>query len=88
MGFEVFLITIVLGSLSGYIQHGPHSNRIKILAGTASLSSFMLFISTAMAQKLYATVASLFAVFVISHLLGFVSCWAVVVRKKDSRDDP
>ena len=88
MGIEIFFLTIVLGSLSGHIQHGPHSNRIKILAGTASLSSFMLFISTAMAQKLYVTAVSLFAVFVFSHLLGFVSCWAVVVKKKDSRDDP
>ena len=87
MGFEVFLITIVLGSISGYVQHGPHSSRLKILAGTASLSSFMLFISAAMAQELYAVALALVAVFVLSHLLGYVSFWAAVVRQKGPGDD-
>ena len=88
MGIEVFLLTIVMGCLSGYLQHGPSSSRVMILSGTAALSSAMLFLSAAMAQKLYAVAFSLFAVFILSHLLGYVSYWAVVVRKQKSKDDP
>lgn len=88
MDFWIFLLAIVMGCLSGYAQHGAYSSRIMILAGTASLSSTMMFLSEAMAQGLYVAALALFAVFVLSHLLGYVFFWAVIVRKQKTSDDP
>ena len=87
MDFWIFLLAIVMGCLSGYAQHGAYSSRIMILTGTASLSSTMMFLSEAMAQGLYAVALALVAVFVLSHLLGYVSFWAAVVRQKGPGDD-
>ena len=79
MTFWFFFLTIVMGCFSGYVQHGSHSSRVMILAGTAALSSVMQFLSAVLVQGQYAAAISLVAVFVLSHLLGYVSFWAVLV---------